>query len=98
MSDINKSTQFMRGEVKWASILTPNTTFEPTYQASIYNPIVVNNFGEVINSDSDSIIASFEDRGFKHSVKTDKETNEKFLFFKRKARIKRPKKMLKVIT
>ena len=76
MSDINKSTQFMRGEVKWASILTPNTTFEPTYQASIYNPIVVNNFGEVINSDSDSIIASFEDRGFKHSVKTDKETND----------------------
>jgi len=92
MSDINRSTQFMRGEVKWASVLTPNTTFEPTFQASIYNPIVVNNFGEVINSDSEGIIAGFESRGFKHSVKTDKETNEKFLFFKRKAIVKRPKK------
>ena len=84
----------MRGEVKWASVLTPNTTFEHTFQASIYNPIVVNNFGEVINSDSDSIIAGFEDRGFKHSVKTDKESNEKFLFFKRKAFIKRPVPLL----
>jgi len=92
MSDIKKGTQFMRGEVKWASVLTPNTTFEPTFQASIYNPIVVNNFGEVIDSDSESIIANFENRGFKHSVKTDKESNEKFLFFKRKAIIKRPKK------
>ena len=91
MSDINRSTQFMRGEVKWASVLTPNTTFEPTFQASIYNPIVVNNFGEVIDSDSESIIASFENRGFKYSVKTDKETNEKFLFFKRKAKVNRPK-------
>ena len=77
MSDINRSTQFMRGEVKWASVLTPNTTFEPTFQASIYNPIVVNNFGEVVDSNSESIIAGFEGRGFKHSVKTDKETNEK---------------------
>ena len=92
MSDINRSTQFMRGEVKWASVLTPNTTFEPTFQASIYNPIVVNNFGEVVDSNSESIIAGFEGRGFKHSVKTDKETNEKFLFFKRKAIVKRPKK------
>ena len=92
MSDIKKGTQFMRGEVKWASVLTPNTTFEPTYQASIYNPIVVNNFGEVVDSNSESIIAGFEERGFKHSVKTDKETNEKFLFFKRKARVNRPQK------
>ena len=82
MSDIKKGTQFMRGEVKWASVLTPNTTFEPTFQASIYNPIVVNNFGEVIDSDSESIVANFESRGFKHTVKTDKESNEKFLFFK----------------
>lgn len=94
MSDINRSTQFMRGEVKWASVLTPNTTFEPTFQASIYNPIVVNNFGEVVDSNSESIIAGFEGRGFKHSVKTDKETNEKFLFFKRKAIVKRPVPML----
>ena len=92
MSDIKKGTQFMRGEVKWASVLTPNTTFEPTYQASIYNPIVVNNFGEVIDSDSESIIAGFENRGVKYSVKTDKETNEKFLFFKRKAKVNRPRK------
>ena len=91
MSDIKKGTQFMRGEVKWASVLTPNTTFEPTYQASIYNPIVVNNFGEVVDSDSESIMASFETRGFKHSVKTDKDTNEKYLYFKRKARVNRPK-------
>ena len=91
MSDIKKGTHFMRGEGKWLSILTPNDTFEPTYQASIYNPIVVNNFGEVIDSDSESIIASFENRGFKYSVKTDKETNEKFLFFKRKAIVNRPK-------
>lgn len=94
MSDIKKGTQFMRGEVKWASVLTPNTTFEPTFQASIYNPIVVNNFGEVIDSDSESIIANFESRGFKHTVKTDKESNEKFLFFKRKAFIKRPVPLL----
>jgi hypothetical protein len=90
MSDTIKGTHFMRGEGKWLSILTPNNTFEPTFQASIYNPIKVNTFGEVVDSDSESILAGFENRGFKHSVKTDKETNEKFLFFKRKAIIKRP--------
>ena len=92
MSDMKKGTQFMRGAVKWASVLTPNTTFEPTFQASIYQPMIVDNSGEIVDSDSDSIIASFENRGFKHSVKTDKETNEKFLFFKRKAVVKRPRK------
>ena len=92
MRDMKKGTQFMRGAVKWASVLTPNTTFEPTFQASIYQPMIVDNSGEIVDSDSDSIIASFENRGFKHSVKTDKETNEKFLFFKRKAVVKRPRK------
>ena len=52
MADVNKGTHFMRGVVKWASILTPNETFEPTYQATLLKPTQVNNFGEVINGDS----------------------------------------------
>ena len=92
MTDIKKGTHFMRGPVKWASILTPNTTFEPTYQATLLSPIQVNKFGEVINNDSDTIYADFENRGFKHSVKEDKETGEKCLYFKRKFMVKKPKK------
>ena len=75
MADVNKGTHFMRGVVKWASILTPNETFEPTYQATLLKPTQVNNFGEVINGDSATILADFENRGFKYSVKEDKDTD-----------------------
>ena len=89
MADVNKGTHFMRGVVKWASILTPNETFEPTYQATLASPTQVNNFGEVINGDSTTILADFENRGFKYSVKEDKDTEEKCLYFKRKFKVTR---------
>jgi len=92
MADVNKGTHFMRGVVKWASILTPNTTFDPTYQATLANPTQVNNFGEVINGDSTTILADFENRGFEYSVKEDKDTGEKCLFFKRKFLVKKLKR------
>ena len=91
MSNLKKGMHFIRGSAKYPSILTPNTTFEDaTYQVSIYNPVIVNNFGEVVDSDSESIMADFKSREFEYTVKTDKETNEKYLYFKRKAKIKRP--------
>ena len=93
MADVNKGTHFMRGVVKWASILTPNETFDPpTYQATLLKPTQVNNAGEVVNEDSATILADFKNRGFKFSVKEDKDAEEKCLFFKRKYMVKKPKR------